>query len=222
VCGSCRSWAVRRRGGYRRGRPANRGGSSARRRGVRPPCRSEREADQRAAAPVCLADRRRVKRAPESGPLRLDFEEPADPCPSSFLAGQVCQTLATQSPRARDSAADSERRFLLCAHNAHLWPWSTLEHSSPIEDACTSSWESHRWVLPRGFSSSRTSRAGASVVSNGPTRDSTPARDGLVIARTQPTSRRATKEESPPACADVLTVRLTASQSSPVTSNEQI
>src|SRR6266581_837020 len=106
--------------------------------------------------------------------------------------------------------------------SAHLWPWSTLEHSSPIEDACTSSWESHRWVLRRGFSSSRRSRAGASVVSNGPTLDLTPARDGLVIARTQPTSRRATKEESTPASADVLTVRLTASQSSPVTSNEQM
>src|SRR6266508_1596888 len=151
------------------------------------------------------------------GPLRLDFEKPADPCPRFFLASQVCQTLAIQSLRARDSAAESERRFLLCAHNAHLWPWSTLEHSSPIVDACTSSWESHRWVLRRGFSSLRTSRADASVVSNGQTRDLTPARDGLVIARTQATSRRETNEESTPASADVLTVRLTASQSSPVT-----
>ncbi len=45
---------------------------------------------------------------------------------------------------------------------------------------------------------------------------------GARDARTQPTSRRATKEESRPACAEVLTVRLTARQSSPVTSNEQM
>jgi hypothetical protein len=159
---------------------------------------------------------------PKAAPSDSTSRSLQTPAPVPFSLGRSAKPLRPKSPRARDSAADSERRFLLCAHNAHLWPWSTLEHSSPIEDACTSSWESHRWVLPRGFSSSRTSRAGASVVSNGPTRDSTPARDGLVIARTQPTSRRATKEESPPACADVLTVRLTASQSSPVTSNEQI
>ena len=65
--------------GYRRGRPANRGGSSARRRDVRAPCRPEREAAQRAVAPVCLAYRRSA--LPESGPLRLDFEKPADPLP---------------------------------------------------------------------------------------------------------------------------------------------
>jgi len=48
------------------------------------------------------------------------------------------------------------------------------------------------------------------------------SRAGLVIARTQPTSRRATKEESRPASAEVLTVCLTARQFSPVTSNERM
>ncbi len=134
-------------------------------------------------------------RSPKAAPSGSTSRSLQTPCPRFFLASQVCQTLAIQS---------------------------LLEHSSPIEDACTSSWESHRWVLRRGFSSSRTSRADASVVSNGPTRDLTPARDGLVIARTHPTSRRATNEECTPASADVLTVRLTASQSSPVMSNEQM
>jgi len=180
----------------------------------------EREADQRAVAPVCLAYRRSA--LPESGPLRLDFEEPADPCPRFFLPGPGLPNPCDPEPQSQGWRRGARAPIPLCAHNAHLWPWSTLEHSSPIEDACTSSWESHRWVLRRGFSSSRTSRADASVVSNGPTRDLTPARDGLVIARTQPRGRRATKEESTPASADVLTVRLPASQSSPVTSNEQM
>jgi hypothetical protein len=52
---------------------------------------------RRSASPIAEG----VKRAPESGPLRLDFEEPADPCPSSFLAGQVRQTLATQEPQSQ-------------------------------------------------------------------------------------------------------------------------
>ena len=149
--------------------------------------RPEREADQRAAAPVCLAYRRRVNALPEAAPSDSTSRSLQTPAPRSFSLA-VCQTLATQSLRARDSGAEPERRFLLCAHQAHLWPWSTSEHSSPIEDACTSLWESHPWVLRRGFSSSRTSRAGASVVSNGPTRDSTPARDRPVTAKTRPTS----------------------------------
>ena len=220
---TCRASAKKRRRpvsdmGYRRGRPANRGGSSARRRDVR----SRRPERGRPTCRRAGLPRLSQKRAPRKRPPQTRLREAYRPLPQVLLPGQVCQTLAIQSLRARDSAAEPERRFLLCAHNAHLWPWSTLEHSSPIEDACTSSWESHRWVLRRGFSSSRTSRADASVVSNGPTRDLTPARDGLVIARTQPTSRRATNEESTPASADVLTVRLTASQSSPVTSNEQM
>ena len=46
---------------------------------------------------------------------------------------------------------------------------------------------------------------------------------GRASDREDPTDeQRATKEESTPASADALTVRLTASQSSPVTSNEQM
>ncbi len=158
-------------------------GAGARRRDVRPPRLPEREADQRAAAPVCLAYRRRVNALPEAAPSDSTSRSLQTPAPRSFSLARSVKP-CDQSLRARDSGAEPERRFLPCAHKAHLWPWSTSEHSSPIEDACTSSWESHPWVLRRGFSSSRTSRAGASVVSNGPTRDSTPARDELLIAKT--------------------------------------
>jgi hypothetical protein len=59
-----------------------------------------------------FADRRRVKRAPEAAPSDSTSRGLQTTAPGSFLAGQVWQTLATQSLRARDSAADSERRFL--------------------------------------------------------------------------------------------------------------
>ncbi len=173
---------------------------------------------RRAGLPRLIAEARSPKAAPSDSTSR-SLQTPA---PGSFSLARSGKPLRSRASEPGIAPRSPGGRFLLCAHNAHLWPWSTLEHSSPIEDACTSSWESHRWVLRRGFSSSRTSRADASVVSNGPTRDSTPARDGLVIARTQPRSRRATKEESTPASADVLTVRLEASQSSPVPSNEQM
>ncbi len=170
---------------------------------------------RRSASPIAEA------RSPKAAPSGSTSRSLQTSAPGSFSLARSAKPLRSRASEPgiapRSPSADS-----FFAHTTRLWPWSTLEHSSPIEDACTSSWESHRWVLRRGFSSSRTSRADASVVSNGPTRDLTPARDGLVIARTHPTSRRATNEECTPASADVLTVRLTASQSSPVMSNEQM
>ena len=146
---------------------------------------------RRSASPIAEA------RSPKAAPSDSTSRSLQTPAPGSFSLAQSAKPLRSRASKPgiapRSPSADS----FFCARNAHLRPWSTLEHSSPIEDACTSSWESHRWVLRRGFSSSRRSRADASVVSSGPTRDLTPARDGLAIARTQPTGRRATNRGVP-------------------------
>ena len=69
---------------------------------------------RRSASPIAEA------RSPKAAPSGSTSRSLQTPCPRFFLASQVCQTLAIQSLRARDSAAESERRFLLCAHNASV------------------------------------------------------------------------------------------------------
>ena len=87
--------------------------------------------------------------------------------------------------RTRDRPDAPKRRFPSCARNARPRPWSISEHSSPFEGAYTSSSESRLSVPPRGLSSSRTSRAGASAASN-----------GLILILRLPPTKRATGRDA--------------------------